>query len=351
MESALIPDNITAREVVEGHYLETGEGLFFAVKGLEHPPDRWIAVLRYVPDPEAGSRRKRGRLYRRVYRFQEQEEWLRERSPRHLIYDPVFGVTLQSVPRSTVERIYSPRRHLQLLMQKTDKSALEDDAVAFLSTLQTASGVALSALGVTGSILIGLHGENSDMDVAVYGEQNCKRVHHSLRKLLDDGNERLLHRLAGEGMEKLYAQRVVDTKMDYRVFAELEGRKANQGGFLDRTWFVRFIKEPGEIKESYGRDRYKALGRMTLRALISDDADAIFTPCRYGLSGVEKIEAHRAPEPAEIVSFRGRFCEQARIGDRILATGTLERVRDSGGHVRYRLLLGNSPEDTMVVQK
>ena len=259
MESVYTPANIAVREVVESYYLETGEGLFFAVKGLEHPPDRWIAVLRYVPDPEAGNRRKRGMTYRRLYRFSEQEEWIRERSPRHLAYDPVFGTTLQSVPRRTVRRIYSPRRHLQLLMQKTDRSSLEDDVVAFLSTLLEASGVPLSALGITGSILIGLNGESSDMDVAVYGEQNCRRVHQSLRRLLDDGNEKRLRRLDGGGMEELYAQRVVDTKMDYREFADLEDQKANQGCFQDRTWFARFIKEPGETKEKYGMCRYKRL--------------------------------------------------------------------------------------------
>ena len=90
---------------------------------------------------------------------------------------------------------------------------------------------------------------------------------------------------------------------------------------------------------------------MTLRASISDDTDAIFTPCRYRLSGVERIEALQAPEPVEIVSFRGRFCEQASHGDRVLATGTLERLQDRDGNVRHRLLLGNSPEDTMVVLK
>ena len=54
--------DIAVHEVVESFYLETMEGLFFAVKGLEHPPDRWIAVLRYAPDPERGSREKRSEL-------------------------------------------------------------------------------------------------------------------------------------------------------------------------------------------------------------------------------------------------------------------------------------------------
>ena len=33
--------------IIESHYLETREGLFFAVKGLVHPPDRFQS-LRFV---------------------------------------------------------------------------------------------------------------------------------------------------------------------------------------------------------------------------------------------------------------------------------------------------------------
>jgi predicted nucleotidyltransferase len=51
---------------------------------------------------------------------------------------------------------------------------------------------------------------------------------------------------------------------------------------------------------------------------------------------------------AEIVSYRGRFCEQARAGDRIRARGTLERVQAKDGRVWHRLLLGNHPDDIML---
>ncbi|MBN2318943.1 MAG: nucleotidyltransferase domain-containing protein [Acidobacteria bacterium] len=349
VESAYAPEDITAHEVVESYYLETMEGLFFAVKGLEHPPDRWIAVLRYVPDPVMGDREKNGITCRRLYRFAEQEHWIEETCPRYREYDPVFGVMLQGVPRNRVRRIYSPRRQFQRLMQRSDKSALEEDVVSFLSVLQKKAEVPVSSLGITGSVLIGMHTENSDMDVAVFGERSCKRVHRALRGLLKDGGEENLIRLDAEGMEELYAQRVVDTKMGFREFADLENHKANQGRFRGRTWFVRFIKEPGETKERYGSCRYKALGRTRVHASVADDAEAIFTPCRYLLSGVKNVEGQRVPEPGEIVSFRGRFCEQARNGDRVMASGTLEQVRDSRGNVRHRLLLGNLSEDTMIV--
>ncbi len=349
MEPAYTPAEVAGREAVESCYLETLERFYFAVKGLEHPPDRWVAVLRYVPDPAAGNREKNGMAYRRLYRFAEQENWIEEMCPQYRAYDPFLGATLQSVPRTMVRRIYSPRLQFQELMQRDDRDALEDAVVDFLTTVRKEAGVPPFSLGITGSVLIGMHMENSDMDVAVFGEQNCRRVHRALRRLLDDGKDAGLKRLDADGIEELYAQRVVDTKMDFREFADLEKHKANQGRFRGRNWFVRFIKEHGETRDRYGSCRYRVLGRIRIHASIAGDADAIFTPCRYLLSGVKCFEGREMPEPGEIVSFRGRFCEQARIGDRIMATGTLEQVQEIRGSVRHRLLLGNSSEDTMIV--
>src|SRR5512145_2772289 len=99
------PSEYGFARAAEGYYLETGEGLFFAVKGLAHPPDRWIAVLRYIPDAEKGERLKNGVLYRRMYHFDEQEQWLQATYPQYLAFDPSFNAMLQSVPRTSVQRI------------------------------------------------------------------------------------------------------------------------------------------------------------------------------------------------------------------------------------------------------
>jgi predicted nucleotidyltransferase len=341
--------NSNFSEAVEGYYLETVEGLYFAIKGLEHPPDRRIAVLRYAPDSDTGTRCKNGVLYRRLYSFPEQEKWIAKTCPHYLVYDPVFGTALQSVPRSMIRQIHDPRLKLPALIQSPDRHALEDDVVDFLSLLQKEASVPLPSLGITGSILIGMHTDRSDMDVVVFGETVCIRVHKALRRLLDTAYHTGLKRLDPDGMKELYAQRAPDSRMDFREFESLEKVKANQGQFRGRTWFIRFVKNPDEAWNRYGEFWYEPYGRVTVEAAVTDDHEAIFTPCRYLLSEVRCLESEKAPDLHEIVSFRGRFCEQARAGNRILAAGTLERIRDSRGRVRHRLLLGNSPEDTMVV--
>lgn len=336
--------------VVESYYLETQEGLFFAVKGLEHPPDRLIAILRYVPDPEKGDRRKGGVSYRRLYQFAEQDQFIKATYPHYLAWDPVFQTTLQSVPKSLVKRVYDPRLRLQELSRAPAMERIEEDAVAFASLLQKEAGVPWSILGLTGSLLIGLHTELSDLDLAVFGMQNCKKVFQALRSLLDAQSGAGLCRFDTQGFEELYAQRVVDTRMDFQEFVSLEKRKVNQGDFRERTYFVRFIRESRAAGEFYGSLRYTPLGRAKITASIADDQEAIFTPCRYLLSGALSLEGPSPPKLNEIVSFRGRFCEQARAGESIVASGTLERVQNNRGDVWHRLLLGNYPEDNMIVR-
>jgi len=336
-------------EVVESFYLETLDGLFFAVKGLEHPPDRRIAVLRYVPDGTTGGRRKADTFYRRLYHFDEQERLIRSTYPQYLAYDPVFQTTLQSVPLSMVRKVYDPRLRYVELAESGARTEIEDDAAAFLNLLQCEARVAPSALGITGSLLTGLYTEKSDLDVAVFGTENCRKVYAALAAILDAPPVAELRRLDAAGMEELFEQRSADTRMDHDAFLALEKRKVNQGLFRKRPYFVRFIQEARESKQAYGCLRYTPRGRAVIIASIADDRESIFTPCRYALSGVRILEGPPLSDLCDIASFRGRFCEQARTGETVRASGTLERIENDRGEIRHRLLLGNTAEDGMSV--
>jgi uncharacterized protein len=338
-------------EVIESFYLETKDGLFFAVKGFEHPPDRRIAVLRYLPDPTGGDRRKGGRFYRRLYHFDEQEQKIRSTYPQYLAHDPVFQTTLQSVPKSMVQKIYDPRQRFRELEQACIREKIEEDVVAFLRLLQNEAQVSSSALGITGSLLTGLFTEKSDLDVVVFGTESCRRVYRALLRMLDERSCSDLNRLDSSGMQELFEQRVADTRMTYEEFVQLEKCKANQGRFRQRAYFVRFVRSAHEAGHAYGSLRYMPIGRAVITASIADDQDAIFTPCRYLLTNVRLLEGPQSSVPSEIISFRGRFCEQVRAGELVYAAGTLECIENDQGGNYSRLLLGNFPEDTLTSSK
>jgi predicted nucleotidyltransferase len=80
---------------------------------------------------------------------------------------------------------------------------------------------------------------------------------------------------------------------------------------------------------------------------IDDASNAIFTPCSYKISSVEVLEG-TTTLISEIVSFRGRFCEQASEGDTVIAQGKVETVFEKGRESHSRLLIGNQVTDFMV---
>jgi predicted nucleotidyltransferase len=303
-----------------------------------------IAVVRYAPDPK-GQRNKDGISYRRLYHFDEQERLLRSSYPQYLAFDPIFQVTLQSVPTSRIRRVYDPSLWLKELSENPAVEGIEADAVAFTGLIQREAGIPRSAIGVTGSILIGLDVNTSDLDISVFGSQSCRDAYKVLRSLPDLRSE--VQRFDSNGIEELYRQRIPDTPMPFEEFARLERNKVCQGLFRQRPYFIRFIKEAQEAAERYGDVQYSGLGQSTITALIVDDREAIFTPCKYGVSDVRTVEGPAVPI-SEIISFRGRFCEQARTGDSISASGTVEQLKCASGEIRYRLLLGNSSRDTML---
>jgi predicted nucleotidyltransferase len=331
---------------VESFYLETKEGLFFVVKGLLHPPGRILSVLRYVPHPQ-GDRIIGGRHYQRLYHFSEQFQFLEACYPQYLAYDQASELVQQSVPVASIEHVYDPRTWLKTISATPSRNALQEDALAFCDLLAHAAGVPRDHLGVSGSLLIGLHTSHSDLDITVHGECSCRAVHKTLQALLNASAVNGLSRFDRQGLLHLYAERLPDTRMDFDQFIALERRKSFQGLFRGRIFFVRFVKEPNEIGESYGDHHYKPLHQAGIAATVVSEAGAIFTPCSYPLDDVQFLQGDPVDSLCETVSYRGRFCEQARPGERVYAFGTVERVQTREGRTWHRLILGNRSEDHM----
>lgn len=339
-------DALSLNGAVEGFALETDDGLIFTVKGLVQPPDRTIAYLRYLPDA-SGDRRRDGVRYRRVYAFGDMIEALESRGgDAYFVDEPAFGLRVQAVPHARVRAVHDPRLRLAGLREGASPDALETQAVRVAGLVGAAAGVSLGHLGVSGSLLFGLHTGTSDIDAVVYGEDACRAVHDALACLLDDPGSGITRHDA-DGLAAIAAAHRTDTPVSTAEFARLQGRKVNECAFDGRQVFFRFVKRSGEGRERYGDPRYEQVGPAVIRARVVDASDAMFTPCSYRIDRVVVEEGARVRGLDTITSFRGRFADQAREGEWVAARGMVERVIPLRGEPRARLTVG-APGDFLV---
>ena len=331
----------------EGDYIEDSNGVIFDVKGLVHPQDRIVAFPRFIPSPQ-GNRIRRGTIYRKIYALFERYKFLEEQFPQYLVYDPVFGERLCEVPKKDVLYHYNPINRLQKLCNNRQIDQLETDASQFAKLLQNHSDVPWNKLGISGSLLAQLHTPESDIDLIVYGERSCRKIYETLKSLTRNGKS-AVKAYTQEGLRILYSFRSRDTEMSFEDFLATERRKVLQGKFLQSDFYIRCIKDWSEVEEHYGDAVYRRVSYAKIKAVVSDDSEAIFTPCRYYVENVQVLEGKCEGAATEIVSFRGRFCEQARKGETVVAQGKVEEAKRKNGDTFFRLLLGGKPSDSMVL--
>lgn len=331
----------------EGDIVETIENAFFDVKGLVHPPERIVAFIRFFSDSN-GDRKKDGIRYRKVYSLSDRYALLKKDFPRYLVYDPVFNEHLCEVPVKAVKYHYQPTHRLRDLRYDGGLDEVERTALRFVELMKENANVSWSKLGISGSIMVRLHTPTSDIDPVVYGSETCYKVYSALRQMIED-RKSLVKPYNPKELKGLFDFRSKDTVTSFEDFVRTDSRKVLQGKFMDRDYFVRFVKDWNEVKEQYGAVLYKPVGYAKIKAKVVDDSEAIFTPCCYKIGNVEVLEGSHVEPIEEIVSFRGRFCEHAKSGEIVIAQGKVERLQRQGAREHFRLLLGNKVSDHMIL--
>jgi len=318
-------------ERLEGHYIETVEGLFFAVKGVHHPPSITIAYLRYMPDLK-GGRMRDGIRYTRLYDLGHTEDILKQDYPHYLNHIEEKSLILQSVPNNQISRIFDPREKLKEITENPE-SSLHGTIVKLAESLRK-KGVSSEAIGVSGSVLIDLAEPGSDVDIIVYGMEEGRKTFKSLIELRRETNWVTAYDEMNVG--DVVRSRWGDSGLDLNRLDSLEIKKVLHGRVDGRDYFFRLLRLPHEVE---AEENSRPLGIVRLRATITDAEGAIYSPCNYGIEDGEYLDTCGYPIASELLSYRGKFTEQAKEGDIVEARGTLEETVINGER-SFRVVLG-----------
>jgi predicted nucleotidyltransferase len=128
--------------------------------------------------------------------------------------------------------------------------------------------------------------------------------------------------------------------IDKKKLMRIEKKKILHGITQETDYFIRLIWQPKNLlNEKYS----KPLKKIELTTKIKSDKFNFFTPCIYGIREDYSYNDEKNVEISQIISFRGRFTEQAWKGDTVKVRGTLEKV-SSYNKLSYRLVLGDDED-------
>ncbi|TKJ22716.1 MAG: hypothetical protein CEE43_05670 [Promethearchaeota archaeon Loki_b32] len=340
-------------EGIEGDYIETkNDNLFFDVKGLLHPNDYIICFLRFYPHPD-GERIKKGIHFKKVYKLYERYSFLRENYPDYLFYSKEIDLEVQGVKIQEIKKIYTPRSFFKTLLDKDNLSYIETCSKNLCNLFITEGNLPEKSIGITGSTMVGLNTEKSDIDIIIYGTETSLKFQEKLVKIFNELNDCRKYNL--DEYKSHYEWRVGGSDIPFNDFLRSEQRKLHQGKHMNHDFFIRYIKSPKDWNGNFYDYQYKNIGRIRLKADILDSKDSIFTPCSYKINPIKILKSNFNAKDIdmrdinEINSFRGRFCEHVKKSEKVIVEGKLEKARFKDDMEYYRILLNDPIQDKLII--
>lgn len=278
-------------------FIETAEGLLFAVvsPGLEQ--GKALCFLRYV---NAGG-------FWRKQTTDQANAFLRKHHPCYLHYSPVLDADLHAVEVGRIARRHQPRQRLRHLMQGDRHDPIERD-VYDLGELLRKEGVDLDKVGVTGSVLAGVHNDGSDIDLVCYGRKVFHQCRAGVRGLIEQNR---VQDLSDEHWQESYRRR--NCSLSYEEYVRHEKRKFNKALINGRKFDLSLIELEDATQSPH---IYQKLEPVTMICRILDDTRAFDYPSVYRIDhdGVSAI-----------VSFTATYTGQAVNGELVEVSGMLEQ--------------------------
>lgn len=292
-------------------FIQTPEGLIFAVVDGQPEADRVLCWLRYATVD--GVPRK--------LRTSAAQAYLAEHAPTYAYTSARLATPLHGVPIARISRHHRPRSRVRELLAAEPRDAIEAKAVRLLRLLG-GLGLDLDAVGLTGSLLIEAQNPASDLDLVIYGREAFFQARALIRRAMADGT---LDVLDAEDWREAYERR--GCALGFEEYLWHERRKFNKG-MIDGTKFdITLIGKDFPVESGPVRK----LGMMVVRARVLDARYAYDHPAIYQLDH---------PGITQARAFTQTYAGQAETGETVEISGVLEETTAGS---RY-LVVGTSRE-------
>ncbi|MFX0135167.1 MAG: nucleotidyltransferase domain-containing protein [Candidatus Hodarchaeota archaeon] len=329
----------------DGDIILTDDFFIFYTMGYDHPKDRVISYLKYIPvnvknhfnlDWIGYKWQFLGREYvrpKKLYSpkiFKSIETTFETYFSDYLYFSKNWNKTIFAIPYDKIKEVYIPQNGLSRLIELEKKDFLQEKAIKLINILSDYSKIPLTDFGIHGSLLTSMHTETSDIDIAVYGANNFKELKRTVKKLNEQKIIKYLFEIPTDKIRK------------------------NKGIFENQKFVFNAIRKILEIRNNYEIFEYKAIKSVQFKCKIIDSSLAMFRPAIYRIEDFqgENLDSKlkKDQEPIELVSMIGEFRDVVQKDQITQVSGMLEKVKNTRtGEIYYRIVVGSGVGEEFIL--
>lgn len=334
-----LPEIVRDRDVIHDT-----NGRVYVTLGYIQPKDRILSFLKYMPHSE-GNWQAHGQRYKRVFwgGGASATEGMKKAREDYLVDDMHFGTKLLEVPKSDVQKYFSPEIRVQEILESDSRDPLEASVALMAQTLHDTLGIPLERLGVTGSVVWKAHNPSfSDINMNIYGFETAWHLQREYKTVAEQNRHMRLREMHEW---KRTMSRVVE-RIPVLPIEDMQALFTRRLGLLcnERSIGVMPILLPGEAPITHGSESYVTITPSPIRVRmgITNETYGLFIPALYEGES-DSLEVIDGEHLSRIMVYEGSFRGLIKRGDRVEASGIIQRVtpKDPNGEVFYQIMVGS----------
>ena len=166
-------------------YIAIADTLYFAVVSEYQEDDRALCWLRYIKD-EAGMHK---------LDTKQAAAYISKSCPEFNFHSNYADSELHGILFESVDKTFRPEQTVLRLLNVSSPDNKQQDAIMIVKHLIEA-GINQKNIGITGSLMLDTHNEQSDIDIVIYGRENFFSVRKWLKNAIQTGQLESLNEAA-----------------------------------------------------------------------------------------------------------------------------------------------------------